>query len=542
MHLPPKKQSGGVGSSASTCHDILKTTAAVGGNVMEWLDFAVFGFFSDVIGDVFFPKGQVGSSSTIESFAVFGGAFLMRPIGGVIIGYIGDVYGRKLALELSVFLMAFATLLMGSLPTYERVGPWAIVFLVAVRLCQGLSVGGQLMSSLVYTLEAHPHERWGLYASYVMAAANFGTLMGGVTGWAVNANLDAEQIEAYGWRLPFWAGGILVGWCGFYLKFFCPEDEVMHLHGQVPTTEEPAAQVQDGGDGMPADEQEQGQQHQQKDGLMKDPESSDSLAGAALSSDDLDDLQKPQENPLKLAFARENWQSLGASSLVPMLWSGGLYVSFVWMPIFMGDGKLVTPPVPHSFEINSFALLFVCLFYPVAGLLGDKFSRVTIMTIGGIGIAISGPIAVYLIATKHDTTIALMCQLVLAVFMSLWGAPMCAWLVESFDPASRLTSVSIGYNVAQACSGGLCPLIATVLAADVSLLAPGIIYPVLATFGLCGLLVVSPGHIYDMDGLLKKNNANASTLKDYGSISHDSNEGEDSEAEGVRNTEMREIS
>lgn len=155
-------------NSSSLC----ETVAGVIGNVLEWYDFAVFGYFSDIIGEVFFPPNQSEDASTTESFVVFGGAFLMRPIGGLLLGYLGDTYGRRFSLVLSIFLMAIPTFAMGLLPGYASVGPMAIVLLVLVRLLQGLSVGGQLMSSLVFTLESHNVRQWGLYGSFVMAAAN----------------------------------------------------------------------------------------------------------------------------------------------------------------------------------------------------------------------------------------------------------------------------------------------------------------------------------------------------------------------------------
>jgi MHS family proline/betaine transporter-like MFS transporter len=108
----------------------------------KWYDFAVFGFLSDVIGDVFFPP-QRGDEAITESFVVFGGAFLMRPIGGIVMGYVGDKYGRKKALVISILMMAFPTFIMGCLPSYERAGFISIVLLIIVRLMQGFSVGGQ---------------------------------------------------------------------------------------------------------------------------------------------------------------------------------------------------------------------------------------------------------------------------------------------------------------------------------------------------------------------------------------------------------------
>ena len=127
----------------------------------------------------------------------------MRPIGGCILGWIGDTYGRKRALEISIFLMAFPTFAMGLLPSYERVGGWAVVLLAIVRCLQGLSVGGQLVSSLVFTLEKHPRSRWGLYGSYVLGAANLGTLLGGLVASSLRSTLTDYQLRTWGWRIPF---------------------------------------------------------------------------------------------------------------------------------------------------------------------------------------------------------------------------------------------------------------------------------------------------------------------------------------------------
>ena len=148
-------------------------------------DFAIYGYFSDIIGRKFFPPSHDESTVIIEAFLVFGGAFLVRPVGGILMGYIGDTLSRKRALEISIFLMALPTFAMGCLPTFDAVGWWAVVLLVFVRLLQGLSVGGQLMSSLVFVAEGHDSKSWGWYGSFAMTAANAGTLLGGVCGVSV---------------------------------------------------------------------------------------------------------------------------------------------------------------------------------------------------------------------------------------------------------------------------------------------------------------------------------------------------------------------
>lgn len=341
---------------------LLQTIAGVAGNILEWYDFAVFGYFSDVLGKVFFPPNQVGHTAIIESFAVFGLAFLCRPIGGLILGYVGDTYGRKHALETSIFLMAFPTFAMGCLPSYERVGVWAIVFLTIVRMLQGMSVGGQLVSSLVYTIENNPMEHWGLYGSYVLAAANFGTLLGGLMSFIMRRLLTEEELYDWGWRVPF-LSGIVVSVCGLYLKYGCDDDDDISHH---------------------------------VDG-------------------------SPRVNPIKEAFGKANRRGLLSATLVPMLWSSGFYLTFVWMATFMN--VLIEKPVPNAFGVNSAALFIsVCILFPFAGILSDRIGRRRVMFIGGISLGILSPLMIIVIS-RGNAVISFFCQSLMGISLSMWGAP-----------------------------------------------------------------------------------------------------------------------
>jgi MHS family proline/betaine transporter-like MFS transporter len=226
-------------------HRLGATIAGVAGNVLEWYDFAVFGYLSDVLGQVFFPPTSTraaaaaasppapppsssspfvsnatannsssvaatdDNTATILAFAVFGGAFLMRPVGGLWLGYMGDKFGRRSALVTSIFLMAVPTFALGCLPTYQQVGSLAIWLLVVVRLLQGLSVGGQLVTSLVFTLEQYPRRHWGWYGSCVMASANAGSLLGSLVGFALRSFLTPEQLKCWGWRVSIQLQGIV---------------------------------------------------------------------------------------------------------------------------------------------------------------------------------------------------------------------------------------------------------------------------------------------------------------------------------------------
>jgi MHS family proline/betaine transporter-like MFS transporter len=126
--------------------------AGIAGNVMEWYDFSVYGYFATVIGRHFFPT-QDATSSLIAAFGVFAAGFMMRPLGSLIFGHIGDRLGRKLALTTSVMVMAVPTFLIGLLPTYRQIGLLAPVLLVLLRLVQGLSVGGEYTTSSIFLVE-----------------------------------------------------------------------------------------------------------------------------------------------------------------------------------------------------------------------------------------------------------------------------------------------------------------------------------------------------------------------------------------------------
>ena len=233
-------------------------------------------------------------------------------------------------------------------------------------------------------------------------------------------------------RIPF-LSGILVSVSGFYLKGHGEDDEAGHVHGDTSSSE---------------------------------------------------------ANPIRLAFSRANIRPLLASSMVPLLWSSGFYLTFVWMPIYMSD--LIDTPVPNSFAVNSASLgVSVCLLFSGAGWLSDKVGRKRVMAVGGIALALSAPLALRMISSG-DPVSAFFAQTFLGISLSFWGAPMMAWLAESFEPAARLTSVSIGYNIAQACGGGIAPAIATVMVDSIGPEAPAYYLTIIACIALMGLLFVAP--------------------------------------------------
>lgn len=186
------------------------------GNVLEWYDFAVYGYFAAAIGRAFFPS-QDPVAQVLAAFGIFAVGFLMRPVGGALIGTIGDKLGRRAALTVSVAAMAIPTFLVGVLPDYQAIGIAAPILLTVLRMVQGLSVGGEYTTSIIFIIEHAPSNRRGLIGALGCCGAVAGILLGSATG-ALLASLISEQaLESWGWRIPFLLG-LVVGIAGVVLR------------------------------------------------------------------------------------------------------------------------------------------------------------------------------------------------------------------------------------------------------------------------------------------------------------------------------------
>ena len=186
------------------------------GNVLEWYDFALFGFFAREIGAHFFPADDP-TASLLAAYGTFAAGFLMRPVGGALFGWVGDRFGRKQALIWSVLAMAFPSFFIGLLPGTETIGIAAPVLLLLFRLMQGLAVGGEYMASAVFLVEGSQPGRRGWMGSWGPLGATAGTLLGSMAGAVVNRVLPPEAVMAYGWRIPFLVG-LAVGLGGLAIR------------------------------------------------------------------------------------------------------------------------------------------------------------------------------------------------------------------------------------------------------------------------------------------------------------------------------------
>ena len=195
-----------------------RRTIAAGaiGNVLEWYDFAVYGYFAAAIGRAFFPQ-EDPVAQVLAAFGIFAVGFLMRPVGGAVIGSLGDKFGRRAALTVSVAAMAIPTFLVGILPDYRVLGVAAPIILTLLRMVQGLSVGGEYTTSIIFIIERAPPDRRALIGALGSCGAVGGILLGSATGALLASLMSEAALEEWGWRIPFLAG-LAVGLAGVVLR------------------------------------------------------------------------------------------------------------------------------------------------------------------------------------------------------------------------------------------------------------------------------------------------------------------------------------
>lgn len=398
------------------------------GNVLEWYDFALYGYFAPVLAFLFFPSERP-SVSLLSAFGVFAIGFLARPLGALLFGHWGDRVGRRAALAWSVILMGIPTCAVGLLPTYETIGIAAPVILTGCRFLQGLSVGGELTGSVTFLVEhAAPSQR-GYIGSWVGFSAQVGALLGSGVGALVTSSLTQEALHQWGWRVPFLLGSLiaLVGW---YLRTRVPES--------------------------PAFEQVR-------------------QAGALSSS------------PIREVFTHH--QVAVAKVIGLMLLHGvGFYLLYVYLTTYLVT--VTTVPLGTLLVMNTVCMTLLALLIPIMGKLSDTVGQKPLLVVGATGLALTAyPLFIWLIS--NHLPLMLTAQVLMTVLMSCYLGPFFAFVVELFPTPQRYTGLSIGYNIASALFGGTAPVVATLFIEwSGNSLAPGMYVSACAILSLIVVLTI----------------------------------------------------
>lgn len=381
---------------------LVKTvTASLVGNLFEWYDFALFGYFAPVIGKLFFPSDNK-SVELIAAFGAFAAGYLIRPLGGMIFGYIGDRMGRKKAMVLSILLMAIPTALIGILPTYAEIGIWAPVLLMVIRMLQGVSMGGNYGGSITFTTEHTDPSRRGLIGSFAITSCLVG-IMAGSGAAALASNIFSEaDLMSWGWRVPF-LFGILICLVGFYIRKNVPESPEYII---------------------------------------------------AKESGEL------KQNPVKEVFTQHG-RTLVKVVMAVMLHDLSFYILLVYMATHLSTQLGLSQGM--ALTINTISLLVVSIFTVVSAWLSDKIGRKAVLGGAAFLFAIGTIPLLGIVNTSNDPMIILAAQMLLAVAVGGYFGPLPALMVESYPTAVRFSAVTITTNISGPLFGGTAPMVVTYL-------------------------------------------------------------------------------
>ena len=395
----------------------------------------------------------------------------MRPLGGAIFGYLGDTVGRKQALEWSIMIMVIPSFCIGLIPTYDQVGFFATLLLVALRLIQGVAVGGELVTAYTFVAEHAPNKRDApAWTGLVLDTANCGTLSGIATVAIFRLALSEQQMRTTGWRIVFFLG-LPVGLAGLRLR--------KHV-----------------GD-SPEFLKELDKQHH-KGMTEKKTEDDDDDAGPVQSTTS----EETSSNPLKLVYTTYRSEVLMIAGIASM-WCGGFYATFVWMTFYYSYNIAGLRPVDQGPAINAGMLAVLCLlFIPMAyttratesSQLQDTAARRALKR-GQLGLVVSAIPVFALIGYHRTPAAAIFGQFLFGLCLASFGAGLPFFLVHAFPLRVRVAAIGAAYNISQAIFGGGFPLIMTALL-DVNLILPGVALVVLALFSFSCLSLYEYCHLH----------------------------------------------
>ena len=371
------------------------------GNLLEWYDFSLYGYFADKLGEIFFPLfGQYG---LLASFGVFAVGFLSRPLGAALFGAIGDRYGRKPVLIVVFPMMFLATASIGLLPTYDEAGWIAPFLLLMVRIFQGMSVGGQYTSSITYLAEfTDTNHKKASALSYPWIFSNVGFIFASVVCYVYLAFVINNVSAFWQWRLPFLTS--LIGFCFMFWQSTCLTETPSFL-----------------------------KLHQQNDTIK-------------------------QLNPFQsiFCFPRAFVCCVGLTAAMFVSY----YILFVFLITYLPNHLELSKQ--NAIIINGVALIAQTLAIPYASKLSDQYGHKCIFYVTSIMLAVliyPG----FILFGLHDFWISLSVLIILGVVCSGFCTSISVIMVEAFPAKYRLSGTSISYNTTAALFGGTAPMISTYL-------------------------------------------------------------------------------
>jgi MHS family proline/betaine transporter-like MFS transporter len=385
-----------------------RVRATVGGAVgqaIEFFDFTVYGFLAVYIGRTFFPSDDP-STELLSGFAVFGIAFLARPLGGFIFGPLSDRLGRKVVLVVSLALMSACSVVIGLLPGYATLGIAAPILLVAVRCLQGLSVAGEYASSSAYLMEYAASGRRAFGVSWSTVGVTSGLTFGIILVSVTTAALGTDVMASWGWRIPFLLAGPL-GIFAYWIRIKLddtPDFVEMTERGELDPT------------------------------------------------------------PVRSMFS--NWRPIWLVVGVGALHAACFYAVFTYLPTYIGTVNSYGPTFALWATLVTAVVFMVAL--PLCANVADRLGRRPVLGFGSIGFGVLA-YPVFWLITLGNAGLTLVAQAVLGLFAAVYLSASAVTMPELFPARIRGTGVAIGFNIPNAVFGGLMPFAATLLITQTAL-------------------------------------------------------------------------
>ncbi|WP_423208492.1 MFS transporter [Paracoccus yeei] len=373
-------------------------TASFIGNFVEWFDYASYGYFATVIAAVFFPE-IAPQAALLATFAVFALSFVIRPIGGIVWGSIGDRIGRKTALSWSILIMSGATTVIALLPSYHQIGMLAPVLLLLVRMVQGFSASGEYAGATSFLAEYAPPAKRGFYTSMVPASTAAGLLAGSLMSALLFSQLETAQLHGWGWRLPFLLAFPL-GLVGLYIRLK----------------------------------------------LEDTPKFRELEAKHHVEATPIKELFTTYRKPIVRAFA------------VTCLNAVGFYLILSYMPTYLITEMGMEESA--SFLANSIALFAYIFLIFLMGLLSDRFGRkMALIAASVLFIVLTVPLFGMLEGASFAMIVLI--QVIFGALLTVNDGTLPCFLTEIFPTRVRYSGFAFSFNTANALFGGTAPFVAT---------------------------------------------------------------------------------
>jgi len=393
--------------------------AATVGCMLEWYDFAVYGYFAVVISKLFFPT-ESEWVSLLLAVATFGVGFAMRPVGALVLGTLADTKGRRVALSWTIVVMVVGTSIIAFTPTFASIGIAAPMLIVLARLIQGFSSGGEMGSATSFLVEHAPAHRRILFASFQQLTQLLALLCGSLVGAAITTWMSPAEVEAWGWRVPFMLG-LLIGPVGWYIR---------------KHTEEP-------------------------------PE----FAAALLERQAREKAGAKTPRPSPWTAIRAYPRESATGFCITVLWTVCTYFFLVYMPTYAV--KQLHLPAGSSLISNSIALVVAALALPLFASMADRHGPRKLLQISSALILVAAYPALVVLSMSPTVGTLIAVQAAFAVLIAAYTGPAGGAMAALFPADIRSTGISIAYNFAVTIFGGFAPFIATwLIGATGNLLSP----------------------------------------------------------------------